>query len=102
MPEGSAARERVDTVSGTLDGFELARADLHQRREGDVLGASQSGRRSRLRLLELLEDEELIVTARAEASALVEDDPELEAHPHLAAALRATLDDERAEYLEKG
>jgi ATP-dependent DNA helicase RecG len=102
MPAGTAARERVDTVSATLDGFELARADLHQRREGDVLGTSQSGRRSRLRMLELLADEDLIVTARAEATELVESDPTLSGHPELVAALRATLDEERADYLEKG
>src|SRR5439155_27093764 len=48
---GSPARERVDCVAATLDGFELARLDLEQRREGDVLGATQSGRRSSLRLL---------------------------------------------------
>jgi ATP-dependent DNA helicase RecG len=101
-PEGSGARERVDAVAATLDGFELANLDLRQRREGDVLGATQSGRRSRLRLLELLNDGDLIVEARAAATALVEADPELAAYPALRATLADVLDEERAEYLEKG
>ena len=100
-PEGSPSRERVEAVARTLDGFELAGLDLAQRREGDVLGAAQSGRRSRLRLLELLRDGELIVAARAAATALVESDPDLEGHPALREAIAAMLDEERAEYLEK-
>ena len=100
-PEGSPSRERVEAVAATLDGFELAGLDLAQRREGDVLGAAQSGRRSRLRLLELLRDGELIVEARAAATALVEADPDLAEHPALRTAIAAMLDEERAEYLEK-
>ena len=61
---GSPARERLDAVAATTDGFELTRLDLEQRREGDVLGASQSGFRSSLRLLRVLRDEETIVAAR--------------------------------------
>jgi ATP-dependent DNA helicase RecG len=99
--EESKARERLDAVASTLDGFELSRLDLEQRREGDVLGESQSGRRSSLRLLTLLRDEEIIRAARTEATALVEADPELCDHPELAAELAALLDEERAEYLEK-
>ncbi|MCO6011282.1 ATP-dependent DNA helicase RecG [Actinoallomurus purpureus] len=99
--EGSKARERLDAVASTLDGFELSRLDLEQRREGDVLGESQSGRRSSLRLLTLLRDEEIINAARAEAGALVEQDPELADHPALAAELAALIDEERAEYLDK-
>jgi ATP-dependent DNA helicase RecG len=100
-PEGAPSRDRVEAVAATLDGFELANLDLRQRREGDVLGATQSGRRSRLRLLELLSDVDLIVAAREEATALVEADPLLDAHPALRDALAAALDEERAEYLEK-
>ncbi|HVF06298.1 MAG TPA: ATP-dependent DNA helicase RecG [Frankiaceae bacterium] len=100
-PEGSPSRERVEAVAATLDGFELANLDLTQRREGDVLGAAQSGRRSRLRLLELLKDADLIVAAREEATALVEADPDLAGHPALRDAIVAMLDEERAEYLEK-
>ncbi|GAB2833499.1 ATP-dependent DNA helicase RecG [Actinoallomurus bryophytorum] len=99
--EESKARERLDAVASTLDGFELSRLDLEQRREGDVLGESQSGRRSSLRLLTLLQDEEIIKAARAEASELVAADPELRDHPGLAAELAALVDEERAEYLEK-
>ena len=102
LPEGAPGRERVAAVAATLDGFELARLDLQRRREGDVLGTSQAGRRSRLRLLELLADEDLILTARAEATSLVERDPQLREHAALAAASAAAIDAERAEFLEKG
>ncbi|MFC6017455.1 ATP-dependent DNA helicase RecG [Plantactinospora solaniradicis] len=100
--EGAPARERLDSVASTTDGFRLAELDLEQRREGDVLGATQSGRRSHLRLLSLLRDAELIRNARAEAIALVEEDPELDRHPALAASVATLVDSERAEYLEKG
>ncbi|MDR7273289.1 ATP-dependent DNA helicase RecG [Catenuloplanes atrovinosus] len=100
--EGTPARVRLDAVASTTDGFRLAELDLEQRREGDVLGAAQSGRRSHLRLLSLLRDQKLITEARAQALALVRDDPELDRHPALAASVAALVDDERAEYLEKG
>ncbi|MBB4933573.1 ATP-dependent DNA helicase RecG [Lipingzhangella halophila] len=99
--EGTPARERLDAVAATTDGFALSRVDLEQRREGDVLGGAQSGRRSSLRLLTLLRDEELIGAARDEAVALVEADPELTAHPDLAAALSELFDEEQAAYLDK-
>ncbi|MGP4112381.1 ATP-dependent DNA helicase RecG [Streptomyces sp. 4N509B] len=101
-PEASAARARLDAVAGTLDGFELSRIDLEQRREGDVLGQAQSGGRSSLRMLTVVADEEIIAEARAEATALVARDPGLEAHPALRTALDALLDAEREEYLDKG
>jgi ATP-dependent DNA helicase RecG len=100
-PPDGPARARLDAVAATSDGFELSRIDLEQRREGDVLGASQSGRRSSLRLLAVLRDEELIRSARDEATRLVEEDPALDRHPEVAAALRSLLDEGRAEYLEK-
>ncbi|ABP53749.1 ATP-dependent DNA helicase RecG [Salinispora tropica] len=100
--EGSSARERLDAVGSTTDGFTLAELDLEQRREGDVLGATQSGRRSHLRLLSLLRDADLIRDARTEAIGLVEEDPELVRHPALAASVAALVDADRAEYLEKG
>jgi ATP-dependent DNA helicase RecG len=96
------ARARLDAVAATTDGFALARLDVEQRSEGDVLGAAQSGRRRQLRLLSLLRDEELIEAARAEAADIVAADPDLSAHPLLAAQVAALVDDERAEYLEKG
>ena len=97
----SPARERVESVAKTQDGAELARLDLNARREGDVLGAAQSGRR-RLRLLQLRRDEKLILAARVEATAIVEQDPELARHPALARLLAAELDEDRAAFLEKG
>jgi ATP-dependent DNA helicase RecG len=100
--EGTPARERLEAVASTTDGFKLSEIDLEQRREGDVLGASQSGRHSHLRLLSLLRDAKLITDARAEASALVGDDPDLSKYPALAASVAALVDEERAEYLEKG
>jgi ATP-dependent DNA helicase RecG len=100
-PEGTPSRERLDAVAATLDGFELSRVDLAQRREGDVLGASQSGRRSSLKLLAVIRDEDLIVDARAEAERLIEDDPDLNRHLGLRSSLAALVDPDRADYLEK-
>jgi ATP-dependent DNA helicase RecG len=100
-PQDAKSRERLDAVAATLDGFTLSRLDLEQRREGDVLGAAQAGRRSSLKLLTLLRDEELIGRARQEATSLVAADPALADHPALAAAIRAILDHEQAEFLEK-
>ena len=79
----------------------LARVDLEQRREGDVLGAAQSGRRSSLRLLSVIHDENVILTAREAASLYVADDPELRRWLPLADAVSELAGDERAEYLEK-
>jgi ATP-dependent DNA helicase RecG len=100
-PEGTAARERMDAVAQTTDGFQLARLDLELRREGDVLGAVQSGRRSALKLLSLLRDEDLIGQAREAAQHLVEIDAELTEHPGLARLAADLLDDERAQFLQK-
>ncbi len=99
---GTPARDRLDAVAATLDGFELARVDLEARREGDVLGAAQSGGRSSLRLLRVLRDEKVIEAARHEATAVVAADPELAGHPALAEAIRELLDPEREAYLERG
>ncbi|AVH95279.1 MULTISPECIES: ATP-dependent DNA helicase RecG [Streptomyces] len=102
MPEASPARQRLGAVASTLDGFELSRIDLEQRREGDVLGQAQSGVRSSLRVLTVIDDEEVIAAAREEATALVLADPDLTANPGLRTALDALLDKDREEYLEKG
>ncbi|MET9502345.1 helicase-related protein [Streptomyces sp. NPDC006622] len=102
MPEASPARQRLGAVATTLDGFELSRIDLEQRREGDVLGQAQSGARSSLRVLAVIEDEEVIAEAREEATRVVASDPELTAYPGLRTALDALLDEEREQYLEKG
>ncbi|HWG65215.1 MAG TPA: ATP-dependent DNA helicase RecG [Streptosporangiaceae bacterium] len=100
-PDGSPARDRLDAVAATVDGFKLSRLDLEQRREGNVLGAAQAGRRSGLKMLTLLRDEELIVAARKEATALVDADPGLAGHPALAGAIGTLLDEEQARYLER-
>ncbi|WP_336032199.1 ATP-dependent DNA helicase RecG [Geodermatophilus sp. FMUSA9-8] len=99
--ETTSTGQRLAAVAGTSDGFELARLDLETRREGDVLGAAQSGRRSGIRMLSLLEDEELIAAARTEATALLATDRGLADHPGLAMEVAALATDERAEYLEK-
>ncbi len=99
-PPASPARDRLDAVAATLDGFKLSRLDLEQRREGDVLGAAQAGRQSSLKLLRLLPDEDLIRQAREDATAVVSADPKLASHP----ALRDAIDEllgVQAEYLDK-
>jgi len=101
---GTDARERLEAVEATTDGFELARRDLQLRREGNVLGARQSGRSTSIRFLRMgnRDDEELIALAREDASALIEQDPTLAAHPPLAARVAIRLDEEQAAYLERG
>ncbi|MDP9865547.1 MULTISPECIES: ATP-dependent DNA helicase RecG [Streptosporangium] len=98
---GTPARQRLDAVAATLDGFELSRVDLEQRREGDVLGVAQSGRRSSLKMLQLLRDEDVIHAARQDAEAMLTADPDLAGHPVLRMEIDRLLADERAEYLEK-
>ena len=100
-PPASPARERLDAVAATGDGFQLSRLDLEQRREGDVLGEAQAGRRSSLKLLRLLADEDLIATAREEAATLVAADPKLTSHLALKEAIDDFLGDRRAEFLDK-
>lgn len=72
----STAADRLAAVASTRDGFELAELDLEQRREGDILGAQQSGGRSTLRLLRVSNDADLIAKARDVAAELVAADPE--------------------------
>jgi ATP-dependent DNA helicase RecG len=98
----SPARERLDAVSKTQDGFELSRIDLEQRREGDVLGASQSGSRSHLRLLRVLRDEALIESARESAAELLAQDPSLSSYPLLKEELKKLQADAAAEFIDKG
>ncbi len=100
--QATPAWDRLGAVAATNDGAELARLDLAQRHEGDVLGAAQSGGRRSLKLLALLRDEKLIREARVEATRLVDADPELERHPALRRLLDAALDDASAAFLEKG
>jgi ATP-dependent DNA helicase RecG len=98
QPE-SPARERLAAVAATLDGFELSRIDLEQRREGDVLGVNQSGGKSHLRLLRVLRDESLIEAARDDASTIL--DTGIENHPLLVAALAQVQADSAAEFIDK-
>ena len=98
---GSPSRERLLAVASTTDGFELSQLDLEMRREGDVLGSVQSGRRSSLRLLEVVRDEDIIDRARTAAHAIVESDSELTSHLALKLAIGSIIADEQAEFLEK-
>ena len=95
------ARERVEVVASTLDGFELAQKDLELRQEGDVLGSTQSGGRSSLRLLRVARDGVLITEARAIAQVVLADDPELLAHQALRTALARRLDEAGRNFLAK-
>ncbi|WP_141012864.1 ATP-dependent DNA helicase RecG [Nocardioides sambongensis] len=95
------ARERLDAVASTTDGFLLSRVDLEQRREGDVLGASQAGRRSSLERLRVLRDEDTIVAARRAAEDLLDGDPALAAAPGLARAVADLEASQQAGFVEK-
>src|SRR5690606_27689531 len=85
-------RDRVDAVAATLDGFELAQKDLELRQEGDVLGSTQSGGRSSLRLLRVAKDGKLITDARALAQQVLDEDPILAGHPALRLAITRRLE----------
>ncbi len=100
-PQGTQARERLDAVAATTDGFELSRLDLDQRREGDVLGASQSGFRSSLTMLRVLRDEDTIVAAREAASVILARDPELSYAPELARAVADLEQSRQSDFIEK-
>ena len=98
---GSTAFHRLKAFASTTDGFALAEADLDLRSEGDVLGASQSGRTSGLDLLRVTRDARLIATARRQAERIVDDDPQLREHRALAAAIVERLDEEAQAFLER-
>jgi ATP-dependent DNA helicase RecG len=99
--DGTIARERVEAVASTLDGFELAQKDLELRQEGDVLGNTQSGGRSSLRLLRVAKDGVLIAEARELAAAVLEVNPSLSDYPELREALARRLDAEAEAFLSK-
>jgi ATP-dependent DNA helicase RecG len=98
VPENSVAYERLIAVTNTLDGFELARIDLDQRREGDVLGVSQSGTRSHLKLLRVLRDEEIIVKARTAAEITID----AGISTTLAREINKLMAEREVEFLDKG
>ena len=93
--------ERLRAVEASNDGFELARVDLAQRREGDILGSLQSGGKSSLNFLSLIDDVEVIADARDLAEQIVLDDPDLLAHQALADLIQSILLPSRVEYLDK-
>ncbi len=89
-PDGE---RRMEAMVETTDGFRLADIDLELRGQGTVFGARQSGRAD-LKLANIVRDFETLIAARDEAFALVDADPNLDAHPELRAEVRALLGDE--------
>ncbi|WP_421082953.1 ATP-dependent DNA helicase RecG [Rothia nasimurium] len=102
QPADGVSRERLDAVASTTDGFELSRVDLEQRREGDILGAAQSGKKSTLKLLRALTDAKLIERAREDAFGVIAADPTLAKHPDLARTIDRALDADREAFLGRG
>jgi ATP-dependent DNA helicase RecG len=98
LPEGSKAGQRLKAVAGTLDGFKLADLDLKERKEGDVLGLSQSGRPITLRFLSLSEHLDIILAAREYCETLYEKNPE---HAGMAVLAAQFTDTDRVDYLDK-
>ena len=97
--DDSIALQRIEAVARESDGFKLSEIDLELRREGDVLGATQSGGRSSLRLLRVIQDSDLIQKVRLEVEELFTKDPELGNLPTLRALLEQV---NSAENLSKG
>ncbi|KSU79275.1 ATP-dependent DNA helicase RecG [Pseudarthrobacter enclensis] len=102
LERGHPSRRRLEAVASTTDGFVLSQEDLKLRREGDILGASQSGGRSTLRLLRVLEHGDVIAQARSDAQEIVAADPALDAHTELADAIDRYLNPEKEAFLERG
>ncbi|MHA3022676.1 ATP-dependent DNA helicase RecG [Mycobacterium sp. BMJ-28] len=96
--ESTKAAERLRAVASTLDGFALADLDLQERREGDVLGYSQSGRRMTLRFLSLADHQHIIEAARDFCQAAYQDSPR---QPGLDVLAAQFTDTERVQYLDK-
>ena len=97
----SAAMSRLKAVTSTNDGFELAKLDLEQRKEGDILGAAQSGGRSQLRLLRVLRDESIIMQAAQIAQNFLDQDPQLSEYPQLQNEIARIEQEQSAQFLEK-
>ena len=101
QPDTLASR-RLDAFTKTTDGFELAAFDLQLRESGNILGDSQSGSASSLKILDLLADEEVISQARKDAKHLVAGDPHLQQHQVLQQAITRRVSEEEQEFLERG
>jgi len=99
--DDSQSMNRLKSVASTLDGFELARIDLEQRKEGDVLGRSQSGGKSHLRLLRVLRDEDLIQRAREVALKILAVNSEMDHLPELKNEVAKLQSDEAARFMDK-
>ncbi|WP_459292250.1 ATP-dependent DNA helicase RecG [Arthrobacter monumenti] len=104
LEKGHPSRTRLDATAATTDGFELAQLDLQLRREGDVLGSSQSGGKSTLKKLRVVhgEDQAIIEKSRAEAQTIIDADPDLTQHQDLARAIEQYLNPEEEAFLERG
>lgn len=101
-PADHPSHERLAAVARTTDGFELAQVDLELRRAGDVLGATQSGQRTSLRVLDVLQDGDIIAEARSLATEVIADDPDLKHHAALRDAVATLVDAQQAAFLERG
>lgn len=84
---GSPAEQRLEVIHHSLDGAEIAQADLEFRGAGDVLGDAQSGGKSSLKLLRVVKDADMIADARTRAEQLLAADPELADEVQLAGAV---------------
>jgi len=100
-PAGTDAHERLRILERTTDGFVLAEEDLKSRKEGDVLGAAQSGRARSLKILEVVADRKILGQAREDARTLIDQDPNLVHHPELLTAIAQMIDPEHEEYLDR-
>ncbi|WP_147107453.1 ATP-dependent DNA helicase RecG [Nesterenkonia populi] len=93
QPEDHPSLERLHDVAASSEGMELARLDLARRREGDILGASQTGRSHKLKLLSVIEHEQVIAQAEESIRVLTAEDPAWDNHPVLRDAVQEWLEE---------
>lgn len=103
LPDGHPSLNRLSVIENTEDGFEIAKADVEQRGEGDVLGAAQHGYASQLQVLKVIQHAELIAQAATWVNEALQDDPQLEAYPQLVEAVESweTEHEDSSDYIEK-